>query len=214
MWKCFKCFWRWLPDLLAVAFGLCLVPWQVSTTTTTDISTDLFILLPRLIVPMIFIMFLLVSMLQEGNDRKNISRIILESNVFMSLGYCSYPLYLLQLAAFNIWAPILAHAIQTGQLDLNYAPWVWFTLIEWYLKILAIVVLFLICWCIQKYFQDTLVARLFIKCLLVCEYCFGKKKTRDNDEGRDENDFDKGDWDYEGRGEKEHAPSFQLTSKI
>ena len=113
--------WRFLPDMLAIVVGI-----TMSTLTPALNARDpgdgrgpvTWFMYCGL--PLEFLAFGIVSMLQEGNDAVNGSRKVAENIIFTSLGYCCYPLYLFQLFVLNQWRASLDHYSQTGSWALSY----------------------------------------------------------------------------------------------
>jgi len=108
--------WRFFPDAFAVCTGIIM-----STLTPALNARD-----PppgggpvqwfmQAALPLWFMAYGLVSMMQEGSDAINGSRLFLETLLMRSIGYCSYPLYMLQLLINQTWRSSLEYYSQTGQ---------------------------------------------------------------------------------------------------
>jgi hypothetical protein len=105
--------WRFFPDAFAVCTGIIM-----STLTPALDARDSggpvqwFM---QTALPLWFMTFGLVSMMQEGPDMVNGSRFFLENYLMRQLGYCSYPLYLFQLMVNQTWRGNLEHYNKTGE---------------------------------------------------------------------------------------------------
>ena len=103
--------------------------------------------------------FLIICMIQEDNSRQNIIRWILQSPLFQLYGYISYPLYLLQHTILLNWIPMFLNWINTG-----YWVWTknenkhWFQSLSWNIKFVYIFFLTCICYLLQRYLQDRIIA--------------------------------------------------------
>jgi len=113
--------WRFFPDAFAVCTGIIM-----STLTPALNARD-----PppgggpvqwymQTALPMWFMTYGMVSMMQEESDAVNGSRLFLETLLMRSMGYCSYPLYMLQLLVNSTWRSSLEYYSQTGEWDYTY----------------------------------------------------------------------------------------------
>lgn len=73
--------WRFSPDLMAVSIGLCL---GLNVVDSAYIQW--------LVIPFLFLFYIIIASMQRGSDRNNFSRYFLESKPMNILGYISYPL--------------------------------------------------------------------------------------------------------------------------
>jgi len=172
--------WRFTPDIIAICTGF------LMSAITHDLDySDGALILMYLGIPVVYMAFGVVSLLQEGNDRINGSRLFIESWPLTLLGYVSYPLYLYQQVGLNAWRPMLQHYFYTGNwvwmypyfdaghftndIDPFNSPYVTdqgMTIIHlpnlaWYWQMVCILCLIFLCWLSQYYIQDTLVARAY-----------------------------------------------------
>jgi peptidoglycan/LPS O-acetylase OafA/YrhL len=80
----FDVIWRFLPDVIAALCAVFLSP-----------IPEFFQRLPTVVfryglVPILFSCFLFVSILQTGDSKRNLTRILLETKVAETMGYTSY----------------------------------------------------------------------------------------------------------------------------
>ena len=126
-----------------------------------------------MVIPYLFSVSTLCVMLQPPTDRGGLWRYLNESRVMNVLGYLSYPIYLLQQVMFNFYGRILFDDLKTGQFPVSdktvnplffdagqFSGNDWFGDHPWWWKLLGLICLVIFCWPIQKYFQDTWVAKL------------------------------------------------------
>ena len=91
--------WRHTPDMLAVAYAILMT--TVGGVDQSEVAKKAY--LWGIFIPWLFLAYLVTSTLQVGPARLNICRYVLETPVVNLLGYCSYPLYLLQLVVYGGW---------------------------------------------------------------------------------------------------------------
>jgi len=118
-------------------------------------------------VPIVIITFLVVSFLQQGTSRLNLSRWGLESRGIRFLGYISYPVYLLQRPVVEFYGPYVYHSIKNKKYEISYlygeAGGNGYDSLPLHQRFLWTLVLFGFCFLIQKYFQDTFIIYLYTK---------------------------------------------------
>ena len=88
--KCYHRLWRFLPDVLSVIIVVLMS--NVGVLAQEPMPS----ILLYIAMPFCFLLLAGVSMLQQGTARCNVTRFVLESRPLSTLGYASYPLYLLQ----------------------------------------------------------------------------------------------------------------------
>jgi hypothetical protein len=144
--------WRFFPDLCAVGIGFLM-------STLGDLNNEnIKFVLWFVIVPSAYMLLILVSMLQRGSARCNLSRLFLECTPIRTLGYASYAMYLFQRIAFNCYLPCIYFGIKTGHFNIRIGdPGHWFERLPNHDKFLAVVTLTFICFLVHKYFQDRFV---------------------------------------------------------
>jgi len=130
-------------------------------------------------IPLCTIVFILLCMMQVlPTDRMNFSRFIIEHPVCQFLGYCSYTMYLFQHIAFEFYGQLIYQHVNSspGQPDYSYPTTgqeyhdrlveQWFRTVPEGYQTLAVLVLLVFCYLVQKFFQDTLIMGLVSKYLL------------------------------------------------
>ena len=95
--------WRHTPDVLAVAASLLTTP-VGHLDTVKEINLVAFVGLHWIVLALI-----IVSFLQVGSARFNLTRYFLETPVLNILGYCSYSLYLFQRPVIEYYIPSIKH---------------------------------------------------------------------------------------------------------
>ena len=89
------------PDALAVVIGILFS--SLGTLANTDVSD----VLAWTVIPVLMMVFIMMVVLQSGDERNNLSRKFLESPPIRLLGYVSYACYLFQRSLLEWWAPYL-----------------------------------------------------------------------------------------------------------
>ena len=162
---------RILPDIMFVSIGL-----MVSEVGPTSLRYDKNRNTSAAV--MIFrnegfefaaMIMLMAFMFQQSNNRLCLSRLLMESKLMRVIGYASYPIYVLHIVLINYYFRMIYDTI-TGKGKVEYSEhygiqneWIG-TLPDYYFPItLGIVIV--ICFAVQKYFQDTFVASLWLRCL-------------------------------------------------
>ena len=120
-----------------------------------------------LVVPYVLLAFIIISLLQDPEASRNLSRLFLESSVMNFLGYISYTMYLFQAVVLTWYAPTISRSasshtnvfIRSG----NLGDPAWFLNLNAGWRILAILILSVFCWLVQKYYQDMFVMWLYTK---------------------------------------------------
>jgi len=155
------------PDVFVVFIGLMIFLSPIKATPMTSLYR--FILIPH------FMMICLVlSLLQTPDTRRGLWRLVAESRIMTTIGYCSFPIYLLQQVLLNFYARIIYDDLRTGSFPIIkggtdpdkynvYGDNTWFGDKPWWWKLIAVICLVAFCWPIQRYYQDRLVAWLASK---------------------------------------------------
>jgi hypothetical protein len=133
-----RLFWRFFPDMVAVSFVI--LQTNLGNLNTNDlklVDKNIGDFLCWVGMQTTALGFVVVSVLQRGDDRINLSRLLLESWPMNFIGYISYPLYLFQRVALSSY------------LDLFLGYHITFEIQPWYTKGGAMIVLMIICWLIQ-----------------------------------------------------------------
>ena len=103
--------WCFLPDMLAVSFGLLL-------STYGDLNDkDVWIANRWIWLPLIYLAFMFVILLQRDTECNNFSRYFLETPPLRALGYCSLPIFLFQHVLIEYYAPVIVISLQSGTFD-------------------------------------------------------------------------------------------------
>ena len=153
--------WQFLPDVLFVLNGLFL---SGEGILNNRVISSVF---RWVIMQITSTAFLLVSLLQRGDSRRNFSRFLLESPFLNFVGKSSFYVYLLQSAAFNFYAMIIVDDIDARTFpfskDTSYyvkSMWKfeWFKAFPLEKKIPGFLCLIVISWILQTYYQDYLVS--------------------------------------------------------
>ena len=156
--------WRFLPDCLFVVCGVIIA--AVGRLSESTISS----IFHWIIMPIISSAFIVVSLLQRGESRYNISRVLLETPFMNAVGKASFFMYTLQSAAFNFYSRVVLDDIATKSFPIVsnkkslYVTEMWSFL--WYRslplgnKVAGFLCLLAICWLLQTYYQDYFVASM------------------------------------------------------
>jgi len=141
--------WRHTPDMIAVAFALLM-------TTVGDIHHSDEVVtgeMGGLYLQWLFVAYLITATLQSGPARLNFGRYLLETPVVNLLGYCSYPLYLMQ-----IIIPTYNDMYWKLNKDRTLGP---YKSLGW--KFVLSIIMIVAAVCIQYCIQDVIVPYLVIK---------------------------------------------------
>jgi hypothetical protein len=179
--------WRFLPDAIFVgaACATMQVGWLFSVyyqpRPDEGLGTSPEYVIWFIGLPLAGAIFVFISCLQRGPARRNLSRYFLESPLMENIGYCSYPVYLLQFVFFEYYTPRLYYSYFKDDPNLpwayNYPPpygrptggsykgYYWFVNLFWGVKVICFLILIVLCWFLQKIVQDTVVPFLYIKAL-------------------------------------------------
>ena len=111
---------------------------------------------------MIAIIMYLTLLFQKGTSRRSIVRFILESSVFRIIGYASYPIYLLHIVIIEYYFRMVYDTIIGAEVSFKDSYSVrneWSDHFPmWWFFPLSLIIIVSICYLVQKYFQDTLIA--------------------------------------------------------
>ena len=172
--------WRFLPDGLFVINGIVLSAIGKLQNKSTAPPFR------WIVVQFTSSLFIVVSLLQRGESRNNISRFLLETPFLNVVGKSSFFVYLLQTAAFNFYARVIYDATNSHSFPLPkensvYVLSMWS--FAWYRqfpvgpKIAGFLCLTAISWFLQTYYQDMFVSSLANKLLSRYQASHGKKKA-------------------------------------
>jgi hypothetical protein len=158
-YKAAHLFWRFLPDFFSVTIGIIMSRMGLLKVNTTSR------VLAYILLPVFFITHWTIMLLQKGDARRNISHFLLETYPFTTWGYCSYPIYLFQRAAFAFYAPYFYFASTSGDYRWRRTdvPALWFETRSLGWKLIGVLALTLVCWFTQKFIQDKLVTAMYAK---------------------------------------------------
>ena len=177
--------WRFLPDKFCVVFALLILQGE-GLLDRVDIVFDL----TWIWLPLLFLAYMCVSIMQEGPERLNVSRFLLERPRIGILGYCSYSCFLLQRILIEYYVPFAMYSVQQGEFGCPHMEdhtcpkgRRWFLSMPLYARFIIVLLVILVSWVVQCYFQDTLVVYWYGKFLdLRAYYCtccswFSTKKS-------------------------------------
>ena len=152
--------WRFLPDLMSISIGF-LMSTLGSLYDPAVGSTLWFIFLPT-----VFLAYFIVNMLQKGSARYNFSRFFLECAPISTMGYASYAMYLFQRQAFSFYATYFYFGVKEHRLNRTTGDRrKWFERLNGGYKLIAVIILTIICWLVHKYYQDGFITHLYAKFL-------------------------------------------------
>jgi hypothetical protein len=152
--------WRFLPDLMSISIGFLMS--TLGTLYDPAVGSTLWFI----IIPTVFLAFFIVNMLQKGSARYNMSRFFLECAPISTMGYASYAMYLFQRQAFSFYATYFYFGVKNHRLDRTIGDRKkWFERLNGGYKLIAVVVLTIICWLVHKYYQDGFITHLYAKFL-------------------------------------------------
>ena len=110
-------------------------------------------------LPMIFNSFLFVSLVQQGDNRKNLTRKLLESKLLGMIGYSSLNLFLFQ----HIWIEFYAPYLGIGTVWMKSAKNKWFHKLPIYQRLFWMSILIVLSYLAQWLVQEKLVLFLYGK---------------------------------------------------
>lgn len=145
--------WRFVPDMI-FALGVFFCSSYGILGTDEVAKWSMWITLP-----MIFISYLFVSLVQQGDNRKNLSRMLLESKPLGMIGYSSLNLFLFQ----HIWIEFYAPFLGTGTVWMKSAKNKWFHKLPIYQRLFWMFILIIISYIAQWLVQEKLVLFLYGK---------------------------------------------------
>ena len=123
-----------------------------------------------ILIQFLFTFSLSASILQKDGCRGGVWRRVIEWGPIVAIGYCSYPLYLFQQVLLNFYGHILYDDMVNGafpvikggsnpEYEVYWKTW-WMADKPLLWKGISVPLLIVICYLIQKYFQDGLVIYL------------------------------------------------------
>jgi len=142
-----------MPDLLALSIAL-IMSFGIYNE---NITAGKF--LRWQVIPFFAALIVLFSMMQAKPYRVGLLRFVAQSKIMLMIGYASYPIYLLQQVLLNYYAKWIYDTSQNNQFQIVDNSW--FGNHPWWWKLLGLIGLLVVCWPVQRYFQDTFVAGLF-----------------------------------------------------
>jgi peptidoglycan/LPS O-acetylase OafA/YrhL len=152
--------WRFLPDLMSISIGFLMS--TLGDLYSDQVGTNLWFV----ILPTVFLAYFIVHLLQTGSARYNFSRFFLECAPIATMGYASYAIYLFQRIAFTFYAPAFYFGVQNHNLNIKLGnPNNWFEKLNGGYKVIAVVVLTIVCWLVHRYYQDGFITYLYAKFL-------------------------------------------------
>ena len=152
--------WRFLPDLMSISIGFLMS--TLGDLYDDQVGTNLWFV----ILPTVFLAYFIVHLLQVGSARYNFSRFFLECAPIATMGYASYAIYLFQRIAFTFYAPAFYFGVKGHNLNIKLGnPKSWFERLNGGYKVIAVVILTLICWLVHRYYQDGFITYLYAKFL-------------------------------------------------
>lgn len=154
--------WRFLPDaIVVVGILFCSSMGVLGSDEVAKFSM-------WITLPMLFLAFLFVSMMQTGVCRNNLSRYLLESEVLGMIGYSSLNLFLFQHIFIEFYSPWMG----TGTIWYKKAKNGWFHKLPIYQRLFWVTLLIVFSYAAQYIVQEKLVLFLYSK---VADY---KKKYK------------------------------------
>jgi len=162
---------RFLPDLAALSIFLIFVFGGLQTNPTTSFYR-------AILIPSLMIISIVASLLQTRTTRIGGPwRYLTESTLMTIIGYCSYPIYLLQQILLNFYGRIIVDDIRQNAFPVikggynpnKYGAYYddgWISIQRWYWKLFGIFCMIIICYPIQRFYQDGLIASLTSRFLL------------------------------------------------
>ena len=145
--------WRFVPDMIfALGVFFCSSYGILGTDEVAKYSM-------YVTLPMIFNSFLFVSLVQQGDNRKNLTRKLLESKLLGMIGYSSLNLFLFQ----HIWIEFYAPYLGTGTVWMKSAKNKWFHKLPIYQRLFWMSILIVLSYLAQWLVQEKLVLFLYGK---------------------------------------------------
>lgn len=161
-----RLFLRFFPDILVGFMAILLSP--LTPPGYGLGGFEMYFQMQNTVLPITALILILAYLFQLPNQRTCITRVILESPLFVMIGHCSFPNYLLMKVMLNFYFRLI---IVGGGLPSNpddpayYNDWYFSCeLPEWY-KLPGLVIMIAISWILQRIFQDELVTRVFSYCM-------------------------------------------------
>ena len=152
-----------VPDALAVVIGILFS--SLGTLANTDVSD----VLAWTVIPLLMMVFIMMVVLQSGDERNNLSRKFLESPLIRVLGYVSYACYLLQLSLLGWWAPYLESVHNGGPRTLFYYSTTpslsYVAQLPLLLRFFLVLCVIGISWVTHRFYQDQFVVYAYKKVL-------------------------------------------------
>ena len=145
--------WRFVPDMI-FALGVFFCSSYGILGTDEVAKWSMWVTLP-----MIFISYLFVSLVQQGKNRKNLTRMLLESKPLGMIGYSSLNLFLFQ----HIWIEFYAPYLGTGTVWMKSAKNKWFHKLPIYQRLFWMLILIIISYLAQWLVQEKMVLFLYGK---------------------------------------------------
>jgi len=106
-------------------------------------------------------------MFQKKEERSCLSRIVMESAFVRTVGYASYPIYVLHVVIINFYFRMIFDAVLGRKVLFDPSYGVqneWFSQhLPMYYFPLAVMLVVGLCYPVQKYYQDTFIAGLWLK---------------------------------------------------
>ena len=152
--------WRFLPDLMSISIGFLMS--TIGSLYDADVGSTMWFV----ILPTVFLAYFIVNYLQKGSARYNLSRFFLECAPISTMGYASYAIYLFQRQAFSFYATYFYFGVKEHGLNRTTGDRrKWFERLNGGYKVIAVLVLVIICWLIHRYYQDRFITHLYAKFL-------------------------------------------------
>lgn len=151
--------WRFLPDGVIIALALFISPLTSKLALRSSIESHV---MYYILIPLTLMLYLLLTFLQRGRERLNLSRFYFEMSIFRILGTISYPLYLYQYIFFDFYVHLIADSwkhkhiskdMVTVYANMNYDQF-WFQYQNNGIKFVLIILYIVLCWLLQKYFYE------------------------------------------------------------
>lgn len=164
-----KLLWAFVPDAISVGIAAIL-------SIRPDTSYHLNAFYRCILIEALVMIQLTVVFLQPPATPTSVWRYLLESAPMNFLGYISYPMYLMQQLVLNFYFRVLfddvsCHTFPIKRMDPNYGAMTdnsWIGEQAGWIQLLGVFLLIVICWCIQRYFQDKWMADFSAR--ILCSY--------------------------------------------
>lgn len=156
-----KFVWRFLLDILVILIGIQLS--EIGRLADPEENT-----VRALWLPLTFLLYIYIGIMQIGNARNNISQYVLGTPVLRFMGYCSFPIYLFQGIILELY-----YSSITGHRHDYPSNWSFVQQPLWG-RFIAVMILFLYSWLIQKYVIESCVVYLYqliLKYYSTCTVC-------------------------------------------